>query len=66
MDQAWLDARIHGWSKRPIVEMLITSTLDDSLAPPGGTPRACSVSTRRLRSPTVHPGTIAKTKPPTR
>ncbi len=35
MDQAYLDARAHGWSRRPIVEMLIPSTLDDSLAPPG-------------------------------
>jgi phytoene dehydrogenase-like protein len=33
MDQAYLDARTHGWSKKPIVEMLIPSTLDDSLAP---------------------------------
>ena len=35
MDQAYLDAKSDGWSKRPIVEMLIPSTLDDSLAPPG-------------------------------
>jgi len=35
MDQAYLDARAAGWSKRPIVEMLIPSTLDDSLAPAG-------------------------------
>jgi phytoene dehydrogenase-like protein len=35
MDQAYLDARAGGWSKRPIVEMLIPSTLDDSLAPAG-------------------------------
>jgi phytoene dehydrogenase-like protein len=28
-------ARQHGWSKAPIVEMLIPSTVDDSLAPPG-------------------------------
>ncbi len=35
MDRAYLDARAHGWSKQPIVEMLIPSTLDDSLAPPG-------------------------------
>ena len=35
MDQAYLDAKANGWSKRPIVEMLIPSTLDDSLAPPG-------------------------------
>jgi phytoene dehydrogenase-like protein len=35
MEQAYLDAKTGGWSKRPIVEMLIPSTLDDSLAPPG-------------------------------
>ena len=35
MDKAFLDAKEHGWSKKPIVEMLIPSTVDDSLAPPG-------------------------------
>jgi phytoene dehydrogenase-like protein len=35
MDRAYIDARTSGWSHRPIVEMLIPSTLDDSLAPPG-------------------------------
>jgi phytoene dehydrogenase-like protein len=35
MDRAYTDARAYGWSRRPIVEMLIPSTLDDSLAPPG-------------------------------
>jgi phytoene dehydrogenase-like protein len=35
MDQACLDAKAGGWSKRPIVEVLIPSTLDDSLAPAG-------------------------------
>jgi phytoene dehydrogenase-like protein len=35
MDRAHRDAREHGWSREPIVEMLIPSTLDDSLAPPG-------------------------------
>ena len=35
MEQAYLDAKAGGWSKQPIVEMLIPSTLDDSLAPPG-------------------------------
>jgi phytoene dehydrogenase-like protein len=35
MDRAYLDAREHGWSKNPIVEMLIPSTIDDSLAPKG-------------------------------
>ncbi|WP_128893199.1 NAD(P)/FAD-dependent oxidoreductase [Erythrobacter sp. HKB08] len=35
MDKAFLDAKTHGWSKAPIVEMLIPSTVDDSLAPEG-------------------------------
>jgi phytoene dehydrogenase-like protein len=35
MDRAYRDAREHGWSREPVIEMLIPSTLDDSLAPPG-------------------------------
>jgi len=35
MDRAWQDACEGGWSKEPIVEVLIPSTLDDSLAPEG-------------------------------
>ena len=35
MDRAWTDARRHGYSREPVVEMLIPSTVDDSLAPPG-------------------------------
>ncbi|RTL51619.1 MAG: NAD(P)/FAD-dependent oxidoreductase [Bradyrhizobiaceae bacterium] len=35
MDRAYNDARMHGWSREPVVEMLIPSTLDDSLSPPG-------------------------------
>ncbi len=35
MDRAFADAKAHGWSKAPIVEMLIPSIIDDSLAPPG-------------------------------
>src|SRR5436305_7422475 len=35
MDRAFLDARQHGWSRAPVVELLIPSTLDDSLSPPG-------------------------------
>src|SRR5581483_7770970 len=35
MDQAYRDCVAHGWSRQPIVEMLIPSTLDDSLAPSG-------------------------------
>jgi phytoene dehydrogenase-like protein len=35
MDRAYLTARTGGFSKEPVVEMLIPSTLDDSLAPAG-------------------------------
>ncbi len=35
MERAYFDARLHGWSSAPIVEMLIPSVLDDSLTPPG-------------------------------
>jgi phytoene dehydrogenase-like protein len=35
MDRAYLDARAEGIARKPIVEMLIPSTLDDSLAPKG-------------------------------
>jgi phytoene dehydrogenase-like protein len=35
MDRAYCDARLHGVSREPVIEMLIPSTLDDSLAPPG-------------------------------
>jgi phytoene dehydrogenase-like protein len=35
MDRAFTDAKTYGWSKKPIVEMLIPSTVDDTLAPPG-------------------------------
>jgi phytoene dehydrogenase-like protein len=35
MERAYHDAREHGWSRKPIVEVLIPSTLDPTLAPPG-------------------------------
>jgi phytoene dehydrogenase-like protein len=35
MDRAYITARENGWSTEPIVEVLIPSTLDDSLAPKG-------------------------------
>ena len=35
MDRAYLDAREHGIARAPIVEMVIPSTLDESLAPRG-------------------------------
>ena len=35
MHEAYNDARRHGWSRRPIVELVIPSTVDDTLAPEG-------------------------------
>jgi phytoene dehydrogenase-like protein len=35
MEKAYFDAREHGWSRQPIVEVVIPSTLDNSLAPQG-------------------------------
>ncbi|HTP98186.1 MAG TPA: NAD(P)/FAD-dependent oxidoreductase [Casimicrobiaceae bacterium] len=35
MERAYFDARTAGWSRAPIVEMLIPSTVDPSLAPKG-------------------------------
>lgn len=35
LESAYLDARRYGWSRQPVVEMLIPSTLDDTLAPAG-------------------------------
>jgi phytoene dehydrogenase-like protein len=35
MEQAYFDARTGGWSRAPVVEMLIPSTVDATLAPAG-------------------------------
>jgi phytoene dehydrogenase-like protein len=35
MERAYFDARREGWSREPIVEMLIPSLVDSPLAPPG-------------------------------
>ena len=35
MDKAYIDAKSQGWSSAPIVEMLIPSTIDNTLAPDG-------------------------------
>jgi phytoene dehydrogenase-like protein len=35
LDQAYMDARMHGWARAPSIEMHIPSVLDDSLAPAG-------------------------------
>ncbi len=35
MDRAFTDAKSSGWSRQPIIEMKLPTTVDDSLAPPG-------------------------------
>jgi phytoene dehydrogenase-like protein len=35
MEHAWLESRLRGWPQQPVVEMLLPSVIDDSLAPPG-------------------------------
>ncbi|MGN6516382.1 MAG: phytoene desaturase family protein [Rhizomicrobium sp.] len=35
MERAYEDAKASGWSKKPVVEVLVPSVLDDTLAPPG-------------------------------
>ncbi|RMD90098.1 MAG: NAD(P)/FAD-dependent oxidoreductase, partial [Alphaproteobacteria bacterium] len=35
LDRAYRDARADGWSREPVIEMLIPSTLDPTLAPAG-------------------------------
>ena len=65
MDRAWLDARQNGWSREPVVEMLIPSTLDDSLARRASTSPACSASTSRRNCPTARRGTTIATRSPT-
>jgi phytoene dehydrogenase-like protein len=35
MERAYFDARTHGYARAPLVEMLIPSTVDSTLAPPG-------------------------------
>jgi phytoene dehydrogenase-like protein len=35
MERAYFDARACGWSRSPIIELVIPSTLDDTLAPAG-------------------------------
>jgi phytoene dehydrogenase-like protein len=35
MERAFFDAKSNGWSREPIIELLIPSLVDDTLAPPG-------------------------------
>ncbi len=36
IEQAYLDAKLDGWAKKPVISMQIPTTQDHSLAPPGG------------------------------
>ena len=58
------DAREHGWSREPVVEMLIPSTLDDTLARRASMSPACSASMSRRNCPTASHGTITATRSP--
>ena len=53
MDRAFIDAKQQGWANEPIVEMLIPSTVDDSLAPVGQ--HVCSLFCQQF-SPTLGDG----------
>ena len=65
MERAYFDARLKGWSERPIVEMLIPSTLDDSLSPPAAMSRPSSASMSRRSCRTDDRGTKSARRPPT-
>ena len=53
MDRAFIDAKRQGWANDPIVEMLIPSTVDGSLAPPGQ--HVCSLFCQQF-APTLRNG----------
>ena len=62
MDFAYTDARRSGWSGEPIIEMVIPSTLDDSLAPRGA--HVASLFCQHVAPntcPTVVPGAPGET-----
>ena len=56
MDRAWRDSVEHGWSREPIVEMLIPSTLDETLAPQGKHVASLFCQHVRPRLPDDFPG----------
>ncbi len=51
MERAYFDARRAGWSAEPVIEMLIPSTLDDSLAPPWPPRRLALLPACRANAP---------------
>lgn len=58
LDSAWLDARRDGVSTAPVIELLIPSTVDDSLAPAGAHVASlfCQHFRRRLPDGAQHDG----------
>jgi phytoene dehydrogenase-like protein len=65
MERAYSDARCYGWSREPIVELLIPSTLDRRWRRPASTSPACSASTWRPSCPTARAGTRTANRSPT-
>ena len=65
MEQAYFDARQLGWSREPIVEMVIPSTLDDTLAPPGQHVASLFCQHVAPELPTARPGTTIARRSPT-
>jgi phytoene dehydrogenase-like protein len=65
MDQAYDDARVHGWSKKPIVEIKIPSTVDDSLAPAGCHVASLFCQQFSPQLPTARAGTTCASRWPT-
>ena len=65
MEQAYFDARTFGWSSSRSSRLVISSTLDDTLAPRGSTSRACSASMSRRKFPMARHGTIIAKRSPT-
>ncbi len=57
MERAYFDAKVSGWSSAPIVEMLIPSTVDDSLAPAGMHVASLFCQHANPRIEDVRPGT---------
>ena len=56
MEQAYFDARTEGWSRAPVVEMLVPSAVDDSLAPPGRHVASLFCQHVHPRVEAIHPG----------
>jgi phytoene dehydrogenase-like protein len=56
MERAFFDAKTEGWSRAPIIEMLIPSVVDPSLAPPSGHVASLFCQHVHPQIGEVHPG----------